>query len=194
MRIDRDYAVFGELAYDITGRLTATGGVRVFHYNNTLEGFFGFGAGFSGSTGEAACFSPDAIAGAPCTNLDKGTKDTDFIHKLNLSYDIADNALIYATWSRGFRPGGINRRGTLPPYLPDYLDNYEIGWKTTFADGMVRLNGAAYLQQWTDIQFSFLGANGLTEIRNAGDANIWGAEVDLTLKPTDSFTLGRRRL
>ncbi|NWG70227.1 MAG: TonB-dependent receptor [Parvularculaceae bacterium] len=189
LRIDRDYAIFGELAFDITDRLTATGGVRVFHYDNTLEGFFGFGAGYSGSTGEAACFSADAIDGAPCTNLDKGTKDTDFIHKLNLAYDLADNALIYATWSRGFRPGGINRRGTLDPYLPDYLDNYEVGWKTTFADGMVRFNGAAYLQQWSDIQFSFLGANGLTEIRNAGDANIWGAELDLALQPTDNFTL-----
>jgi outer membrane receptor protein involved in Fe transport len=188
-RVDRDYAVFGELNFDLTDRLTATGGVRLFHYNNTLEGFFGFGAGFSGSTGEAACFSATAIAGAPCTNLDKGTKDTDFIHKLSLAYDLSDDALVYATWSRGFRPGGINRRGTLPPYDADYLSNYEIGWKTSFAGGMVRLNGAAYLQQWSDIQFSFLGANGLTEIRNAGDANIWGVEADLLIAPVEGFTL-----
>jgi outer membrane receptor protein involved in Fe transport len=190
IRIDRDYAAFGELYWDITDRLTATGGIRVFHYNNTLEGFFGYGAGFSSRTGEAVCFpGVTPIKGAPCTNLDKGTKDTDFIHKLSLAYDLTDDALVYATWSRGFRPGGINRRGTLPPYAPDYLDNFEIGWKTTLADGLVRLNGAAYLQQWSDIQFSFLGPNGLTEIRNAGDANIWGVEADLAIKPNDSFTL-----
>ncbi|MEQ1930298.1 MAG: TonB-dependent receptor [Parvularculaceae bacterium] len=190
IRVDRDYAAFGELYFDITDRLTATGGIRVFHYNNTLEGFFGYGAGFSTRTGEFVCFpGVTPINGAPCTNLDKGTKDTDFIHKLSLSYDLADNALVYATWSRGFRPGGINRRGTLDPYQPDYLDNYEVGWKTTLADGVVRFNGAAYLQQWSDIQFSFLGPNGLTEIRNAGDANIWGVETDVTIVPNDTFSL-----
>ncbi len=189
LRIDRDYAAFGDLSFDLSDRLTATGGVRVFHYNNSLEGFFGFGAGFSGSTGEAACFAPATIDGAPCTNLDKATKDTDFVHKLNLSWEATDDILLYATWSVGFRPGGINRRGTLPPYLPDYLDNYEIGWKMQTADGRVRFNGAAYLEQWSDIQFSFLGANGLTEIRNAGNADVWGVESNLVFQPNEAFTL-----
>ena len=39
--------------------------------------------------------------------------------------------MFYATWSEGFRPGGMNRRGTFPPYKADFLTNYEIGWKTT---------------------------------------------------------------
>ncbi len=38
---------------------------------------------------------------------------------------------MYATYSKGFRPGGINRVGDLPPYGADFLKNYEIGWKTS---------------------------------------------------------------
>lgn len=177
LRIDRDYAAFGELSYDLSDRLTLTGGVRVYNYKNSLEGFFGYSAGYSSRTGEAACFGPAVVPGSPCTNVDKTTSDTDAIWKVNATYRLSDDALVYATWSRGFRPGGINRRGTLPPYGPDTLDNYEIGWKTNF--GPIRFNGAVYQQDWSGIQLSFLGANGLTEIRNAGIARIRGAEIDI---------------
>lgn len=186
LRIDRDYAAFGEVSFDITDKLTLTGGGRVYKFDNSLVGFFGYSAGFSSRTGEAACFAPTIIAGSPCTNLDKSTSDTDFIHKLSLNYKVNDDVMLYGTWSRGFRPGGINRRGTLDPYGPDTLDNYEFGWKTSF--GPVRFNGAVYQQDWNNIQLSFLGANGLTEIRNAGIARIRGIEADLNYR-AGGFTL-----
>lgn len=176
-RVDRDYAAFGEISFDITDKLTLTGGGRIYKFDNSLVGFFGYSDGYSGSTGVAGCFAGPVVAGSPCTNLDKRTKDTGFIHKLNLTYKITDDVLVYGTWSRGFRPGGINRRGTLPPYGPDTLDNYEFGWKSSF--GPLRFNGAVYQEDWDDIQLSFLGANGLTEIRSAGIARIRGFEFDL---------------
>ncbi len=176
-RVDRDYAAFGELTYDITDKLSATGGARVYHYKNSLVGFYGYSAGYSSKTGVAACFEDAVVSGSPCTNLDKSTSKTDAIYKANLTYKITPDALVYATWSRGFRPGGINRRGTLPPYKPDQLDNYELGWKTMW--GPVRFNGAVYQEIWNNIQLSFLGQNGLTEIRNAGKARIRGVEFDL---------------
>lgn len=176
-RVDRDYAAFGELTYDITDKLSATGGLRLYHYNNSLVGFYGYSAGYSSRTGVAACFEDAIVKGSPCTNLDKSTSKTDAIYKANLTYKITPDALVYATWSRGFRPGGINRRGTLAPYKPDRLDNYELGWKTMW--GPVRFNGAVYQEDWNGIQLSFLGANGLTEIRNAGVARIRGVEFDV---------------
>jgi outer membrane receptor protein involved in Fe transport len=186
-RVDRDYAIFGEISFDITDDLTLTGGIRGYTYKNSLVGFFGYSAGYSSGTGEAACFKPIVVDRSPCTNLDKSTSDTDFIHKLNLTYTINPDVMVYATWSRGFRPGGINRRGTLPPYQPDTLDNYELGWKTTFGDGF-RFNGSIYQQDWDGIQLSFIGANGLTEIRNAGVARIRGIEADFGYQ-TGGFTL-----
>jgi len=200
-RTDRDYAAFGELSFDVTEKLTLTGGARLYKYDNSLFGFFGFARGYSGNTGVARCitttgadfranptgtFAQPILAGAPCTNVDKSTSDTDAIFKMNATYKFSDDALVYATWSRGFRPGGINRRGTLPPYGSDKLDNYELGWKTNF--GPFRFNGALYQLDWNNIQLSFLGANGLTEIRNAGIARIRGAELDVGYR-TGGFSL-----
>ena len=167
VRVDRDYAAFGELTYDLTDKLTVTGGIRFFKANNTLKGFFGYGAGFSGSTGEAACFDPTDFRGAPCINLDKGVKENGNTPKLSVSYKIDEDRMVYLTYSKGFRPGGINRRGGLQPYTADFLTSLEAGWKTTWMDNRLRFNGAVFWSKWKDFQFAFLGANGLTEIAKA---------------------------
>ena len=85
--------------------------------------------------------------------------------------------MIYSTFSRGFRPGGINRRSDFGAYQPDYLKNYEVGIKTTPMRGM-RLNAAIYQQDWDKFQFSYLGPNSFTIIDNGPTARIRGAEVD----------------
>jgi outer membrane receptor protein involved in Fe transport len=97
--------------------------------------------------------------------------------------------MVYATWSTGFRPGGVNRRGTIPPYQPDRLTNYEIGAKTSWFDNTLHVNAAAYIEDWNRFQFSFLGLNSFTEIHNAGNARIYGAEADVVWQPFDGFTL-----
>ena len=176
VRTDRDYAAFGEISYDITDKLTLMGGARVYKYKNSLVGFFGFSDNYSSRTGVAACFADAMVPGSPCTNVDKTTSDSGAIFKVNATYKFTPDALVYATWSQGFRPGGVNRRGTLPPYQPDKLDNYELGWKTMIGD--LRFNGAVYQIDWDGIQLSFLGANGLSEVRNAGVARIRGIELD----------------
>ena len=183
-RKDRDKAVFGELSYDLTDRLTLTGGMRFFRNDNSLKGFFGYGDGFSGSTGVSQCFSSEQFHGAPCVNLDKGTHENDHIGRVNLTWQIDDKKMVYATWSEGYRPGGINRRGTLPPYTSDFLTNYEFGWKTSWADNKLVFNGALFRENWDDFQFSYLGQNGLTEIRNANSARIDGLELDLAWAAT----------
>jgi iron complex outermembrane receptor protein len=224
-RADKDYAAFGEASFDVTPQITLTAGGRVFRYDNTLIGFFGFGrdpadggdgpfsasppnAAGSNRTGVAQCWTvsgerlydrdtdtfasdrtllPGVVPGSPCTNLadfvngklvPKRAKGNGFTHRLNAQWKPSDGLMFYATWSRGFRPGGLNRRGTIPPYDPDYLTNYELGWKTTF--GPVRWNGAVFHEIWRKFQFAFLGANSFTEIHNARDARINGVETDVS--------------
>jgi iron complex outermembrane recepter protein len=196
-RIDRDNAIFGELSYDITDKLSVTGGMRWFQAENSLEGFFGFADDFSGSGrhGETLC---SLVAGderfdtsswvpfvnqtgtAPCKNIDRRVDEKDTIGKLNVAYKFDDDRMVYATWSEGYRPGGPNRVGTVPPYISDYLTNYEVGWKTTWAGNRLRWNGALFTQKWEDFQYSFLGQNGLTIIQNANQARINGLDMDVT--------------
>jgi outer membrane receptor protein involved in Fe transport len=130
---------------------------------------------------------PAVVSGSPCTNLaefkngklvPKRAKDSGFTHRLNAQWKPNDDLMFYATWSRGFRPGGINRRGEIPPYDADYLTNWELGWKTTF--GPWRWNGAIYHDIWKKFQFTFLGANSFTEVHNGRDAKINGIETDVS--------------
>lgn len=217
-RVDRDYAMFGEVSVDIAPNLTATGGARAFFYDNDLIGFFGFGrnpgnnftdtpynGSWSSRTGVAGCFTSTgerlrdvvgssgislaapAVAGSPCTNLGVWTngkvnpvaaRDQGFTYRANLTWKPGPHLMFYATASRGYRPGGINRRADVPPYQADYLQNYELGWKYSPMPG-VRINGAIYQQDWKSFQFAYLGANSFTEIHNGPNARIRGGEVDL---------------
>src|SRR5207249_3784085 len=86
-------------------------------------------------------FAPVEVSGSPCTNLGvfqngkvvpKHAKDSGAIWRFNAQWKPQSGLMFYATASRGFRPGGINRRGDVPPYAADFLTNFELGWKTTF--------------------------------------------------------------
>jgi len=189
-RNDNDWAVFGEMNFDFTDRLTGLVGGRYFHTEDKLRGFFGFADWGWSSQGEASCFTPRVpFRNAPCSSVDKTTKESDSIGKASLTFKIDPDKMIYATWSEGFRPGGINRRATLPPYQSDFLTNYEFGWKTEWFDHRLRWNGAVFQENWKDFQFAILGANGLTEIKNAAQARIRGLESNIAWAATYNLTL-----
>ena len=127
---------------------------------------------------------------APCVNLDKpashGVGET---HKANLTYKFDDTKLVYFTYSTGYRPGGVNRSGDFAPYTPDSLTTYEIGWKTSWFDRSLVWNGSAYLQDFSNFQFAFLGPNSLTIVANAPSARILGVETNATWRATEHLTI-----
>ncbi len=201
-RIDRDYAIFGQIAVDIVDGLVLTGGGRVYKYDNSLVGYFGFGAnnplGPLFNFGEVNCLGPATTQGAPCTNLadvrngklvPRVSKGDGFTHKLNLAWQATPDLLAYFTWSRGFRPGGINRNGNEPPYGADFLTNYEVGVKSSWFDNKLRANVALFDEEWKGIQSPFLGQVGLTIIQNAGNARIRGAEFEINAAPIKGLNL-----
>ena len=184
-RVDRDQAAFAQATWDITSQLALTGGYRYFKTDNTLVGFYGysknFGEWFGAHSGERICFAPARVRGTPCTDLDKRVADSGHVPRVNLSYKITPEKMVYATYSKGFRPGGVNRTAAanIGPYQADYLTNYELGWKTQWAAGHVRWNGSVFQEDWNDFQFSFLGPNSVTIIQNGGSAKIRGIESEL---------------
>ncbi len=191
-RVDRDQAAFAQVTWDINSQWALTGGLRYYKYDNSLEGFFGYGAGYSSHTGEAACFAPAipaGIPGAPCENFSKEVSGTGTVPRVNLTYKITPDAMVYATYSKGFRPGGVNRVIGAQPYAADYLTNYEIGWKVQSPDHRVRWNGALFWEDWKNFQFSFLVPPSITAIANGGNARIKGIENELDFVPTDHLFL-----
>ena len=191
VRKDNDQAVFGEMSFDILENLTATAGLRWFQTDNSLRGFFGFNANYSGNYGEALCFSDRQYNGSPCTNLDDNVDESGNVLKFNLTYRFDDSRLVYATYSEGYRPGGINRNGTVDPYKAGLPDELRARLEDHVGREPLRFNGAIFHEEWDDIQYSFLppSGSGLTVIRNAGAARIDGIEADLTWAPTESLVV-----
>ncbi len=192
-RVDRDKAVFAQVTWDMTSQWQVSGGLRYYKYDNTLEGFYGFSQAYSSSgSGESLCHgrAPTTV-GAPCTDLDNRVAQGGHVPRINLTYKITPDAMVYATWSKGFRPGGVNRTEAagITPYQADFLTNYEVGWKTEWFGHHLRWNGALFDEEWKDFQFAFLGPSSVTIIENAGNARIRGIENELQWAATDALNL-----
>jgi len=200
VRDDEDSAFFGELTYDFSDKLTGTFGARYFEYENSLYGFNGFlrhctGQYIDGDFVEIAADDGGEIQ-YPCFDtriLDDVANGDDWAFKVNVQYQLNEDMMLFATVSEGFRAGGVNRARIpdVPKYFPDFVTNYEFGWKTEFADGRVRFNGAIYQIDWDNFQFNFLdfAVSNLTIVQNVGDSQTRGIESDVTWAVNDGNTL-----
>jgi len=185
-------AFFGEFTYNFTDTWSATVGLRNYDIDLQVDGSFNFVTGFSTVDGDAG----------GTLNAIEPENSSDTIGKFTLSYTPNDDILIYGTYSQGFRRGGFNRQGDIihrttgefvfPAfYDTDSIDSYELGWKTTLADGRLRFNGAVYFIDWTDVQIDIFDqtVNRLLYTANAGLAEVTGLEGDFTFLASDNWTL-----
>ena len=175
-RVDRDYAAFADAAYDILDNLTFEAGLRLFIAKNSSQGF-------SGTAGRVANCPVSADPNLPCAQYYKIADESGETHRLTLTYKIDPTKLVYATYSTGYRPGGINRLPQVNPYSPDTIINYEIGTKTQWFDRKLTVNLALFDEEWHNVQISLTtpNSNGVLSIYNVGRANSRGVEGDFNL-------------
>jgi iron complex outermembrane receptor protein len=197
-RVDRDKALFAQATWDMDPHWALTGGLRQFWFDNSIVGFFGFPNYVDGTHApKTICPTPTYLPfhGAPCTDLAQATRKSGHTPLATLTYFGDDDLMLYGTYSKGFRPGGINRAvdpatGVVPPpYRAEYLTNFEFGWKTRWLNHHLRWNGAIFRENWNDFQFAHLGANSITVTSNAGKARINGLESDLEWSVGSGWTL-----
>ena len=196
-RVDRDRAGFLQASWDITSQWQVTGGFRQYHYDNSLQGYYGYSENYGlltgYSSGQKQCPTPTyaPFLFGPCTNLPSIAGQATTAVAANghtelarITYKFDPDHLVYATYSTGFRPGGVNRvfdkniNALYPPYQSDELKNYEIGWKTQWLGDRLRWNGAIFLEDWNNFQFAYLGPNSVTVIQNAASAQSKGIETN----------------
>ncbi len=131
---------------------------------------------------------------------------TDFSPRVGVRFHMNDNVNLYATVSKGYKAGGssvgnnTNTPGSDPfivPFDEETLWNYEVGFKSEFADRRVRLNGAAFFLDWSDLQmeaFRFLTPGDLSsnfeQSINIDDAEAVGLELELLALVSENFTVG----
>ncbi len=110
--------------------------------------------------------------------------------RLSLDHKVTPDLLIYASYNRGFKSGVYNlANSAVPgPVEPEKLDAYEVGFKSQFADNVVRLNGSAFYYDYKNLQLQAI-ALGSTLLLNAATARTKGAELELQIVPSSHFQL-----
>ncbi|WP_394729298.1 TonB-dependent receptor [Altererythrobacter sp. GH1-8] len=197
---NKSWALYGEADYELTDRLTLTLGARYTDDKKTSlvnDGTIFFYDNFD-EINPFLVIEPSLATGQIVMTEPVEESWSKFTPRVSVSYDVTDEAMVYALWSRGYRGGGFNGRpstigAATIPYDPETLDNYEIGFKSEFAGGSIRLNGAAFLMKYKDMQQDLdVPAPGTSTGRenrtiNASSAEFKGVELDLTARVNENL-------
>ncbi|MCB1121796.1 MAG: TonB-dependent receptor, partial [Verrucomicrobiae bacterium] len=182
-----DYALFAQGTFDVTDKLSLTLGVRYTdeekeakvdgaRHQGLLTGFL-TSLDAMGSKANVA-FGP----GLPFPLVPVGTyveNVEETVPYLNLSYQWTDNLMVYASYSEGFKGGGIQVRNGplpfLPQFDPEFVESYEVGLKWSGLDGRLNLSMAAYTMDYDGVQLPGIVfqpelGNAVSVVENLGDA------------------------
>ena len=189
----KSYGLFGEAYYDLSDKLKLTAGVRYNHdeksssARSTLASFLvPYNATTAFSSPYVGSFDADPGRTGNQLTQDRTVKFGEVTGRAVLDYQISRNSLLYASYSRGYKSGGIN-----PPlqpifsvpdsFTPEFVNAFEIGSKNTFANGKLRLNLTAFYYQYKSLQLSRIVAR--TSVNDNVDANIYGLEAEGIIAP-----------
>ncbi|HUD91706.1 TonB-dependent receptor [Sphingobium sp.] len=182
-----NFAAYGEANVNFTPSFRAIVGGRViqdelqFYHNRVSD------APAAGVPGIAASISNTG-----------STSKTDYTARLGLQYDLASDAQVYATYSRGYKGQAYNVFFNMPqnavePLAPETSNSYEVGFKASALENRLQASIAAYITKFsgyqTNFQDSFQGAL-VTRLTNAGDVSSRGVEGDFTFRPIDPLNIG----
>ena len=172
-----EFAVFADATWHVTPRFDLS---------------FGGRGSWNDQTATQTAEGP--LIGGSVSYPDASSSENPVTYSFSPRYELGKTSSIYGRIATGFRPGGPN---VLPPGVPedtpltydsDSLTSYEIGWKTSGADGKLSLDIAAYHLDWEDIQLLTV-VNGFGINANGGTAVSRGGEFSFSLIPTTGLTL-----
>jgi len=159
--------------------------------------YYGFAA--SGLPCSAAS-DPANCAGALGELPVEGSRDkTKFSPEVKFVWDIGDDALVYFSWSEGFKSGSFDFRANNKNFYTTTAEsfefedeeatNFELGGKFTLAGGALELNAAAFVTEYNDLQISIFDGSLGFNVGNAASADIWGVEIDWRWAATERLTI-----
>ncbi len=197
-------ALYGQLAWEVTDGLTVQPGARI-NYDKK-EGYYerrvfdGQGNPVPATGGTAIQQAQRAIY-APQL-IEPTFSDWNFSYDLTVSYEAAPDVLLYGTYAKTFKTGGINQNGVPAdaqgnPILeagsikPESVQHFEAGVKTQFWDRRATLNLAAFRTTIDDFQANVSnGQFGVLRgyLANADRVRTQGVEIDFSVRPSERFT------
>jgi iron complex outermembrane receptor protein len=184
----RSIAAYADFDYAVTERLSIGGGLRW-----TREEKHGI---VNNQSFADINFDPPTLTVA----FDKSITFTNLSPKFSIDYQLSDDALVYGSWSRGFKSGGYNiRASVLPnsqePYDDEQVDSLELGTKLAFWDQRAFVNFALFRNKYKDIQLSVFTTCTVANVQtfcgdftNAGQGTVEGAEVEFQFRPNEHWS------
>ncbi|MEL7097088.1 MAG: TonB-dependent receptor, partial [Pseudomonadota bacterium] len=189
-----NYAVFGELEYQVTDQFDVTIGAR---YDQETIGTFD-GESDTNYSDPTVALTPIPVFGTlgalfrpgSSTSPDRETTFDAFLPKVALGYDVNEDLRIGFTAQKGYRPGGSAvALGEPYEFDAEFTWNYELAFRSQWLDNRLTVNANAFYTDWTDQQIS-QQALPLTFLTvNAGKSRLIGAELDISANPTDDLEL-----
>lgn len=162
------WGVFGQGNYTLTPGLELQVGARYSSVQTSGTGGVRVGVGEPGFP----------ATGIPVADLSGQHDDARVTGKVALNWKVDPDNLLYAFVARGYKPGGFN--STVSEFAPETVLDYEIGWKSTFANGRVRTQVGAFYNDYRNLQLDIIDtASGGNAVRNVGKATIKGVEAQL---------------
>ncbi len=197
----KSYAAFGQATWNISDQLKLTSGLRYTHEEKDGS-FIQFHTGGPSLAGLTPVQQATALAIRnqfnPVTAYSAELEDDNLAGLVSLAYQITPDALVYGSWSRGGKSGGLNLAqlpaGVAPQVDPEKVESYELGIKSAWFDGALVANLAAYETTIEDYQTAIIeqavGTVGFIQyIANIPEVRSRGVEADLVWSPLDNLTL-----
>jgi iron complex outermembrane receptor protein len=124
-------------------------------------------------------------------------KTEDLTGRIALEWDVSEDTMTYASYTRGLKPGGSNLTFSegddalvRESFEDETIDAYEIGYKTDLLNSSVRTNVAAFYYDYTNLQFQASDFNEFgSGVSNIPESEIYGVELELTALIGDKFSL-----
>ncbi|MEO0412384.1 MAG: TonB-dependent receptor [Pseudomonadota bacterium] len=174
------YALFGQANFKITDQLSFTAGGRQTWEDKDIL------------TTQAFALEDGTIIVPFVTGLADSLDFSKFTPKVGLEYKPNEDLLFFASYSKGFRSGGFNGRliapnTRVPTYAPDTNDAFELGMKSDLLEDRLRVNATVFYSKYKGIQQTISDPDVQFRVANAGDAELYGFELELTAAPIQSL-------
>jgi iron complex outermembrane receptor protein len=170
-------SIFGQVDVDLSENLLFTAGLRWTRDDKDLSYRL-----TDGGTGAVFADGSNYLYTGDVYNFER--TDSEYSGKLQLDWQASDNQLFYVSYNRGTKGGGFNTPSdgfslaSEVGFDPEILTSYEIGSKTTFADGYGRFNTSAFYYDYDNYQGFFF--SGTTSLLINSKASFKGAEAELS--------------
>lgn len=179
-------SIFSDATWHVNDRLDVTLGLRISHDAKEIQYLAELAPGTVQQVTGLNIQSFGEQLGA--ANIKRKENWTAFQPRINISYKLTENTMVYGGYSRGYKPGGFGYY-LLAPVEPEKNNAYEIGLKSTFPDGYGFLNLSAFLYDYRGLQIEQL-RDFVTVVENASDVRSAGIEAELGVNVTEEFTFG----